>query len=86
MPSLEANFVELEVNTSTTQFSNPYPHTVQPLFLCEGAKRGIFYHITVILLYCLDKMIARSGDMSVMSKSARPKDLTDKISFGLTKY
>ena len=31
--------------------------------LSKGAKRTIFYHITVILQYCLDKTIARSGDM-----------------------
>ena len=31
--------------------------------LSKGAKRTIFYHITVILQYCWDKMIARSGDM-----------------------
>ena len=30
------------------------------------------------------KNILRDG--AVMSKSVRPKDLTDKISFGLTKY
>ena len=38
-------------------------HTVQPLFLSEGAKRRQFYHITVILQYCLDKTIAQSGDI-----------------------
>ena len=38
-------------------------HTVQPLFLIEAAKRRIFYHITLILQYCLDETIARSGDM-----------------------
>ena len=37
--------------------------TVQRLMLSKGAKRTIFYHITVILQYCLDKTIARSGDM-----------------------
>ena len=31
--------------------------------LSKGAKRTIFYHITEILQYCLDKTIARSGDM-----------------------
>ena len=31
--------------------------------LSKGAKRTIFYHITVILQYCWDKTIARSGDM-----------------------
>ena len=38
-------------------------HTVQRLVLSKGAKRTIFYHITVILQYCWDKMIVRSGDM-----------------------
>ena len=38
-------------------------HTVRPLFLREGAKRVIFCHITVILQYCCNKTIARSGDM-----------------------
>ena len=28
-------------------------HTAQPLFLSEGAKRRMFYHITVILQCCL---------------------------------
>ena len=37
--------------------------TVQRLMLSKGAKRTIFYHITEILQYCLDKTIARSGDM-----------------------
>ena len=31
--------------------------------LSKGAKRTIFYHITVILDYCWDKTIALSGDM-----------------------
>ena len=31
--------------------------------LSKGAKRTTFYHITVILQYCWDKTIARSGDM-----------------------
>ena len=31
--------------------------------LSQGAKRTIFYHISVILQYCLDKTVARSGDM-----------------------
>ena len=31
--------------------------------LSKGAKRRIFYHITVIMQYCLDRTIARSGDM-----------------------
>ena len=31
--------------------------------LSKGAKRTIFYHITVILQYCWDKTNARSGDM-----------------------
>ena len=38
-------------------------HTVQRLMLSNGAKWTIFYHITVILQYCGDKTIARSGDM-----------------------
>ena len=38
-------------------------HTVQRLMLSKGAKRTKFYHITVILQYCWDKMIARSGDL-----------------------
>ena len=29
----------------------------------KGAKTTIFYHVTVILKYCWDKTIARSGDM-----------------------
>ena len=37
--------------------------TVQRLMLSKGAKRTIFYHITVILQYCRDKTIARSEDM-----------------------
>ena len=36
-------------------------HTIQRLML--GAKRTIFYYITVILQYRWDKTIARSGDM-----------------------
>ena len=31
--------------------------------LSKGAKRTIFYHIAVILQYCWDKTITRSGDM-----------------------
>ena len=31
--------------------------------LSKGAKRTIFYDITIILQYCLDKTIARSGDI-----------------------
>ena len=31
--------------------------------LSKGAKRTLFYHFTVILQYCWDKTIARSGDM-----------------------
>ena len=31
--------------------------------LSKGAKETKFYHITVILQYCLDKTIARIGDM-----------------------
>ena len=38
-------------------------HTVQRLMSSKGAKRTILYHITVIMPYCLDKTIARSGDM-----------------------
>ena len=38
-------------------------HTVQRLMLSKGAKRTIFYHITVIMQYCWDKTIAWSGDM-----------------------
>ena len=39
-------------------------HTIQSLITSKGAQRQIFYHITVILLlYWLDKTIARSGDM-----------------------
>ena len=38
-------------------------HTVQRLILSKGAKRKIFYYVTVILQYCWDKTIARSGDM-----------------------
>ena len=37
--------------------------TVQRLMLSKGAKRTIFYHIIVILQYCWNKTIARSGDM-----------------------
>ena len=37
--------------------------TVQRLILSKGAKITKFYHITVILQYCWDKTIARSGDM-----------------------
>ena len=37
--------------------------TVQRLMLSKGAKRTIYYHITEILQYCLDKRITRSGDM-----------------------
>ena len=33
------------------------------LMLSKGAKRTIVYHITVILQYCWNKTIARSGDM-----------------------
>ena len=38
-------------------------HTEQHLILSKGAKRTRFYHITIILQYCWDKTIARSGDM-----------------------
>ena len=38
-------------------------HTVLPLVLSKGAKRRIFYHITVILRYCLEKTIAWRGDI-----------------------
>ena len=38
-------------------------HTVQRLVLSKGAKRTKFYHISVILQYCWDETIARSGDM-----------------------
>ena len=31
--------------------------------LSKGAKRTIIDHITVIMQYCWDKTIARSGDM-----------------------
>ena len=31
--------------------------------LSKGAKRTIFYHITIILQYYWDKTIARIGDM-----------------------
>ena len=37
--------------------------TVQRLMLSKGAKRTIFYHITVILQYFWNKTIAWSGDM-----------------------
>ena len=37
--------------------------TVQRLMLSKSAKRTTFYYITVILKYCWDKTIARSGDM-----------------------
>ena len=37
--------------------------TVQRLMPSKGAKRTIFYHITVILQYCWDKTIAWSRDM-----------------------
>ena len=37
--------------------------TVQRLMLSKGAKRTIFYHITITLQYYVDKTIARSGDM-----------------------
>ena len=40
-------------------------HTVQRLMYSKGAKKTHkFYHITVILQYCWDKTIARSGDMN----------------------
>ena len=42
---------------------NLHYQTVQRLVLSKGAKRTIFYHITEILQYCLDKTIARIGDM-----------------------
>ena len=38
-------------------------HTIQRLMLSKDAKLTIFYHITVILQYCWDKTVARSGDM-----------------------
>ena len=37
--------------------------TIQRLMLSKGAKRTKFYHIAVILQYCLDKTIASSWDM-----------------------
>ena len=38
-------------------------HTVQHRMSSKGAKRPIFYHITVILQYCWDKTVVRSGNM-----------------------
>ena len=38
-------------------------HTIQCLMLSKGAKGTIIDHITVIMQYCWDKIIARSGDM-----------------------
>ena len=37
--------------------------TVQRIMLSKGANRTIFYNITVILQYCWNKTVARSGDM-----------------------
>ena len=42
----------------------PHSHTVQPLFLSEGAKRRIFYHSNVILQYRCDKTITRNEDLN----------------------
>ena len=50
----------IELSEFTSFF---YLQTVQRLMLSKGAKRTIYYHITEILRYCLDKTIARSGDM-----------------------
>ena len=46
-----------------TAFISQKVHTVQRLMLSKGAKRTIFYHITVTPQYCWHKTIARSGDM-----------------------
>ena len=43
--------------------SSTCTYTVQRLISSKCAKRTIFYHITVIMQYCWDKTIARSGDM-----------------------
>ena len=42
---------------------NNVKHTIQRLMLSKGPKRTKFYHITVILQYCWEQTIARSGDM-----------------------
>ena len=44
-------------------YHNYLIQTVQRLMLSKGAKRTIFYHITIILQYYWNKTIARSGDM-----------------------
>ena len=46
-------------------YVDSFYHTVQRLMLSKGAKKKPknFYHNTVILQYCWDKTIARSGDM-----------------------
>ena len=41
----------------------PQNHTIQRPIISKRAKLTIFYDITVILQYCWDKTIARSGDM-----------------------
>ena len=41
-----------------------YSHTTKRIMLSKGAKWTIFYRITVILQYCWDKTIARSGDIN----------------------
>ena len=46
------------------QSVDPHVHTVHRLMLIKGAKRTIFYHITLTLQYCWDKTIARNGDMN----------------------
>ena len=43
--------IHTSVNDKRDDFGFPI-HTVQRLMLSKGAKRTIFYHITVILQYC----------------------------------
>ena len=60
----ECRFCYVSISASRKNcFFDAEFHTIQPLFLAEGAIRRIFYHITVILQYCLDKTTARSGDV-----------------------
>ena len=57
-------------------------HTVQSLFLSEGAKR-IFYNTTVILPDSSNETIARSGEMYEDDSDLFPSSLVLKC-FGIT--
>ena len=53
----------VEISVLKSSLGKDDVHTVQRLMLSKGAKWTKFYNITVILHYCWDKTIARSGYM-----------------------